>query len=701
MPNEPVETTLSTEAATVRAREPGVVPRRRGRRWIPAGLVLVAMLSGFVTALLQPGGVVRADVSEDHRISAIGPSLAPGETVTLEVSAQEDRLAALGVMFATYMDSVDCTLSARLVADGVTVATDSTPCEELRDNALAPVLRMAPIADSAGKDYELVLALAPGSVSGPAVWVAPAGSQSVVSYYDPQPRLLDHLGRVLDRIDDYAGPWGAAPGLALLGLLAVASTVAVVVQPRWGLVAIVLLVVVRGLVWTALVPPLLGMDEGAHFANVQYIAEEGALPNQVGTPRGSGAYSESLQVTSDAVHVSAYPPGDRPDFGAEAREALRQADSRAGTQSDGTGPASSYPPGYYAPAALLYLAAPDDTVAQVQAARLWSVLLGAAAVALAWLFAGEAFPGRPLARAGLVTAVALQPMLSHQFAIVNNDALVIAAGFGAIWAAARLTRSAAAPGLMLLAGVLTGLGLLGKPFAAVAVLPVAVGWLIGKVRYRVTDWRVLVGEPAWAALGVAGTFGVWYAVAGLVGIRTGLGFPDSTSTMPTDLVTYLATQYDPGLVEFRGLWVGQYWGNFGWVNTPLSETTYDVLWWCYLAVAAGVVAWLVVILLRRPRTEEQRHADAVITVCLSFFVLAMGGLYLIEWGYFAATGSTNLLQGRYLLMTAPALLALPGLLVQRLSGARRWPTIVTWCVAAGVFAVHCQGILAIVRHYYL
>ena len=118
----------------------------------------------------------------------------------------------------------------------------------------------------------------------------------------------------------------------------------------------------------------------------------------------------AMEVATEAMHVSSHRPTDRPDYGDDAVEDLREDDAAVGTDSDPTGPAASYPPTYYGPAALFYLAAPDDTVAQVHAVRLWSALLGALAIVFAWLFAGEVLPGRRWARAGLVTAIALQPI---------------------------------------------------------------------------------------------------------------------------------------------------------------------------------------------------------------------------------------------------------------------------------------------------
>jgi 4-amino-4-deoxy-L-arabinose transferase-like glycosyltransferase len=322
----------------------------------------------------------------------------------------------------------------------------------------------------------------------------------------------------------------------------------------------------------------------------------------------------------------------------------------------------------------------------------------------AWLFAGEVLPGRRAARAGLVTAIALQPMLAHQFALVNNDGWVIAAGFAALWVAARLVRAERAPWLMLAAGAIAGLGALGKPFAGLMVIPIALGWLLGKIRYRVRDWKVLIGEPALAAVGVAATYGVWLVAARVLGIDTGLGFPEGAQDGPRDLLTYARTQLSPDLAEFRQLWVDQLWGNFGWVNTPLPFGAQQVIWFLYLALALTVLIWLVVLVRERRAgvvDAAVRDIDRWIALCVLSGLGVLAGMYAVEYGFFASTGLTNLLQGRYLLNVVPALLALPPLLAERLSRRRPAATVAAWTMAAGVLALHVTGVLVIAQKYYL
>ena len=492
------------------------VAERRVAGWVPALAIVLAFLAVVAAALVQPGRSISGDVSEHYMLSAPLPAVAVDKPFTSTIVAKEDRLSGLSVIFATYMGSISCTLDARLTDDvtGAVVGSDSIDCATIGDNAETAVVSFPAIPGSVGHAYDLTLSLAPGSINGPSVWTTAQHDDAVVLAYDPQPRMAGHIAEILQRIDVFGPAWATPVGILAVLVFALGAMVVLFTRPRWGLVAVLVLVLLRGLLWSALIPPLQGMDEGAHFASVQYMATEGRLPNPNAPGQPHTPYSASLTVASQAMHVSNFPPTDRPDYSPSAAEALAAADAAAGTASDGAGPAAGYPPGYYGLAVPLYLLAPDDTVAQVNAIRLLSVLLGVVATGLAWGFGREVFGRRRWAQAALAVGVALEPMVAHQFAIVNNDALVIVAAFGALWVGARLTREARAPRLMLLAGVLVGIGLLGKPFAAAAVIPVAIGWVLGKLQHRVKDARALIGEPLLAAAGVLATYGVRICLQG-------------------------------------------------------------------------------------------------------------------------------------------------------------------------------------------
>ncbi len=97
-----------------------------------------------------------------------------------------------------------------------------------------------------------------------------------------------------------------------------------------------------------------------------------------------------------------------------------------------TSSSAGYSPLYYAAGVPFYdlvKNAPVET--RLQAVRLLSVLLGVAAAGFAYLAGFWAFDRRRMLAAATAAVATLQPMASQQFAIVNNDALLIAAGAAA------------------------------------------------------------------------------------------------------------------------------------------------------------------------------------------------------------------------------------------------------------------------------
>ncbi|WP_421740925.1 DUF2142 domain-containing protein [Cellulomonas sp.] len=689
---------------TVRAADPDEVvapeQRSRVRRVWPALAVVVGLVAVVVGWFAQPSGPVTGDVQERLVLAVPGGNVGPDAPVWVDVHATQDGLAAVQVVFATFVGTISCGLEATLFDGSTELGSTLTPCADLRDNQPSTVVTVPPLEESGGSDFRLRLELQDGSTTGPTVWTTIDDADAVVTRYDPAPHRWDRLGLVLDRIAVYAPTWGGPVGTVSLVVLGLACLTLLVLRPRWALYAVLGLVLVKGLLWSLLIPPLQGMDEGAHFGYVQYVGEEGRVPDREIT-RPYRPFSDSLVLTSARMGVSAIAPTDRPDYTGEARLALLDDDARVSAESDGATSAAGYPPAYYGPAALFYLASDDDTVAQVHAVRLWSVLLGLAAIALAWLFSREAVTS-PWARAAIVTSVAMQPMLAHQFAIVNNDALAIVSGFGALWLGARLTRSPRHAGLMALAGAAVGLGLLAKPYAIVGVLPVAVGWVLGVVRERARGWRVLVGEPALAVAGVAATYGVWLVIAAATGIASSTTFPHNVGDDVRGPRTYLATQLDPQLVEVRRLWVAQLWGSFGWVNTPLPDGWLTAVGVFEAVLVLAVVAWAVLLVVDRGRQPEgMAQVNRLIAVCVASSLGTIAVLYAIEFAYFRSSGGTDLLQGRYALAAVPALVTLPGLLVQRFSRGRWAPTATLWCVAVFVSVLFAVAVATVVGHFSL
>lgn len=725
--NDPVD--VVADVPTGRARRSPGSWLRRLRDWrLLAGVLVVVGAGGFVASLLAaPGRPVVGDTSP--RVAKNGPvtTLEAGDEVVQTIAAAQDQFSAVQVTFGTYFGTARCTLRVELRADdgdpvaatGPLVAAEDVSCADLPDSSPTRVLEFAPLDGSAGKSYDVVvLRTDDDQTQGVALWGGEALDDSpaaavdgetdertalVRPLYDPEPRWWDQLGTTMSRMVAYGPSWAtpAVFGTTLLVLVGgVAAVPWLVRRPRAFLVAVAVVALVRGLLWSAAVPAFSGMDEPAHFANVQHIAVEHALPG-----RGTDAevYSDQVFVAIDELNLVATPPGDRPPFTAGGEREVTQVLDDASTTGGGGGPAAAYPPFYYLGAAAFYPLGGGEFFSTVVAVRLWSVLLGIVAAVVLTLVGRRLFPGSPVAQAAFAVAGVLQPMAAHQFAIVNNDAWVILAGFTAFLVALMLAERDRSPGLALAAGLVLGAAVLGKPFGVAVAVPLGIGWILGKVRYRVRSVRVLAGEAALVVAGFAATYGGWQVVARLLGISA-QKVPAEEGLRSTRL--FLESQVGEGGAALRTMWGDQLWGNFGWVRIPYSLPVTWTLFGAGVLVAVGLGCWLLVVARQRWRARRAPvvpsetvagpvrstvDVDVRLAVTTAMLVGIVVALYAAAWVYYRSSGANDLLQGRYALLALPAMLAAPPLLAERFLG-RRWATVVTVVLAVAMLALTLGGL---------
>ena len=726
------------EAAGASARP---ADRRWWRPWrvsVAIGVGLVALVVGL---LALPGGTLVGDTTTNIKITAPLPALDKTHSLIQPFVASQNRLTRVYITFGTFNGTARSCLRVDLRerTPGVTpgtgplVASNQLPCTGLPDTGPVKAIEMAPVADSSGRTYDVVVTrVDSGGGQGFVVWAGvPRGDAQVAMIagntaglsadvrpeYDPEPHRWDHLATTLQRLASYGPGWGSPwvyGGLvaAMLGLLALGPVL--LRHKRTLVVVIAALALFRGLVWAASIPQLEAMDEPAHFAYVQYLAEERAIPGKLTDHEW---FSPRLQAAVDDLNVESTPPGDRPSFAPGADSSTEAALNALSPRGGGGGPGTMYAPFYYIPAAALYLAAGGNILTQIMLARLWSVLLGVLAAGILVLLGRQLFPRRRAAQWAFVVAGLFQPMIAHQFAIVNNDAWVITAGFAALSVALALAKGRRSARLALLAGVIIGAALLGKPFGIACAVPLAVGWVVGKVSVRERQIRVYAREGALVALGVASTYGAWTFVAERMGL--------ATSAIPVhraagqSLRGFVEAQFGSQLDAARAIWGDQLWGDFGWVRVPLPPQIRLALFAIEVVLVLALVAWVVVLIVplfrRIGRTvdpaggavgpvadasADELSLDVRILICAVAIVGTVGTLYAAGYVYYMATGLNNLLQGRYALLALPALLAAPALLLERFTGGRVKPIVVNGLAAFGMVSVNLLGLVLVQEAFY-
>jgi hypothetical protein len=420
--------------------------------------------------------------------------------------------------------------------------------------------------------------------------------------------------------------------------------------------AVVALALVKGLVWSTVIPAWYGPDEASHYAYVQGLVEDHTLPR--GYDANAGMYFAPEIVCSESnLGIGAFGPfSAEPPFGAPWPHCT------ASSPSDrhaivATNPAGTYSPVYYGAATPFYLAAQSLSVeARLAAVRLWSVLLGTLAAAFAYLAARWAFPrSLPLATAAAVLFV-LQPMNSQQTATVNNDALLIAAAAAFWWWFFRALRKGIRTRDGFVFGGLIGLAYLAKPqgvFLA-AALPGLYVLALNRLSVRAELLRVARLSIA-ALVPIAGCYGIARFFLALGG--NGSLFPPSVPGIH-GVQQYLADYSAGNFARPYWLYITSFWGYFGWFQADLPNYVYVLI---ALAVLAGVVgaAWL--FMTSRPSRP--------LVLASALAVLVPGVLtQLLELYLFRSNGALAL-QGRSFLM-----LLVPLIVVIMLGWQRFFPT---------------------------
>ncbi len=294
-------------------------------------LILVGILAVIIAGLLRPGGSVQADRTEHVPPGTLVPlpAFEPGSGLEQSFVADADGLSQVSVRFGTYARTGTGTVVVRLdTAEGEPVAAATIPRQRLRDAVIMSVAKMAPQPGSAGRTYRLRISFS-ADTSGPVTLFgqAPTDTEPAARRTDDQPAELAievhtdygrdrfafaQIGTALRRIGAYGPFWRRGASVVLLALGAIALLVGVALVPRRrGLVLLLAFVVVKGVLWSVIIPPMLGPDEGAHVAYAQFMAVDHAIPKR-DAPRGTRRHLQRAAAAPPTRSSTARPAPQRP-----------------------------------------------------------------------------------------------------------------------------------------------------------------------------------------------------------------------------------------------------------------------------------------------------------------------------------------------------------------------------------------------------
>jgi len=374
----------------------------------------------------------------------------------------------------------------------------------------------------------------------------------------------------------------------------------------WPLVAILVLYITMGLAYAALTPLWEAPDEPAHYNYVRYLIEHRRLP-VLQAADYDFAYLERIKAARFPPDMSISP----------IRYEFHQ------------------PPLYYLIGALLAAPLPENW--QPMALRLFSVMLGAVFLYVAFWVVTEIFPARPVWALGATAFAAFVPMHVAMTASVNNDTL--AELFLALVLLMLVRRLGGQYTVNwrgdLRLGLLIGLALVTKTTAYVAV-PLAVIALFGEAvllgkappdggqstaglpwrnalvsLIRVLSLALLIGLP-------------WFVRNSLTyGGLDILGLIRHNSIMLEQPHTadWLARLGWPGLImEFLVTTFRSFWAQFGWMGILVDERIYMAL--ALFCVLAGLGCIMFFFRTFKALTVPQRWCLGLLAISFLFTFLA-------------------------------------------------------------------------------
>lgn len=392
-------------------------------------------------------------------------------------------------------------------------------------------------------------------------------------------------------------------------------------RTKLALAFVVLVYLCVGALYAIKTPDWQVPDEPAHYNYVRQLAEGRGLP-----ALELGDYDQGYL---DLLRSERFPPE-------LSVEVVEYEDHQ--------------PPLYYVLSAPLYRVF-DGALTPL---RLFSVVLGAGVVLLAFAVATTVFPDAPLLALGTAAFVAFLPQHVAMMAGVNNDGLAELLIGVVLWMSVRWVRKPTSGRWLVGLGVALGLGLVTKttfvPIAPVVALAVFVAWWrdpdTAGVPLAGRPWRELLRALALVFAPAALIAAPWWirnlSLYGGLDVY-GLANHDAVVLGQPRTADWIR-DYGLGAWLERGITFTfqSFWGQFGWMGVLMPTWLYRALALWSGALVAGFLVWLRGAAAREPRSDT-RHA----TRDAQLLVLATTAPWVaLAYAYYNRTFVQH--QGRYL-----------------------------------------------------
>ena len=469
-------------------------------------------------------------------------------------------------------------------------------------------------------------------------------------------------------------------------------------------IIVILLVVtlLKGLLWSTVIPLWQAPDEPAHFATVQFIAEQGRLPGPA-----DHYMSDEIRLAMDAMDADSlvHHNDTRQEFSDtlvgpnEGYILSISPEERVSYKEKARGWANHLPPLYYLLGALIYrVFEGSDLLTRVSVVRYVSVVLTMAAVWASSRVTHMLWPGDPCMHITIPILVGFQPMFTFMGSVVNTDVLLVLIYTLVIYLGLRVMKEGLNAGLAVSMGLALGSGMLTKPII-LGILPAVAIALLWDLWQRRRQWRAIVGW--WSLIGLAAALvcGWWLIRSTML---TGSPFYGDAMEqyglephpLPNlSLLDYLQ-RYSAGSLTW--LFV-TYWAVFGWLDTVLQPAQIE----CLLAIVALTFAGLTWTGGRALLRRCWQAFDVVMTCYVLMAAWALLPLYgIYDYVFLKANGIDRGLQGRYFLGPLSVQMALLAVGLLTLVPVR-WRAAGHWTLRATMmaFSLFCLIAVVIPRYY--
>lgn len=409
-------------------------------------------------------------------------------------------------------------------------------------------------------------------------------------------------------------------------------------RATWLLVGgwLLVLSLVRGVMYSAVILPWQAPDEPWHFERVELTrVRDLDVSWRDRDPNLQAAIEKSMQEFRFWQFFPLHPLGEE-------------------------GGQFHQPSFYYRTVAdVLRITRQSDLFSRFMMARLMSVVFTTAVVMIAWLCARILFPNDPFLQVGIPAFVALQPMFSYIGSTVNNDNLVkVFTSLVLLAMTWMLMRGSSLPNLALLVGAV----MLSWNTKRVSVFMVPAVALAIPLTFIFHPPRTIIGR-----LGIIAT-----VIGALIGImtvfRSGLLVMWWNRTWQRILYSRELPDFGEMLDVFGRVWrtyvtaiFKSFWASFGWMNVEVHPAWYMLMMLVSLVALAGLFRLFL------DRSSVKANVDLRQWMVLGLYGLSVLVLLALAFGnfLFAETGDFiwakgHLPQGRYLF---PAIIPLASLFV--------------------------------------